>query len=72
VRWQVVQVAESTFRRLKSTELLPAVSASAQEGAGVLKRRRQQTMAASVLRRGHFPCPGAPEGVKRRYAVSQL
>jgi putative transposase len=44
--WKLLQVAESTFRRLKGAELLPAVSAGAQDGDGVLKRRTPQQMAA--------------------------
>jgi transposase-like protein len=44
--WKILQVAESTFRRLKGAELLPAVYAGAQYVDGVLKRRMQQQMAA--------------------------
>ncbi len=33
--WKLLQVAESTFRRLKGTELLPAVYAGAQYVNGV-------------------------------------
>jgi putative transposase len=44
--WKMLQVAESTFRRLKGAELLPAVYAGAQYVDGVLKRRTQQQIAA--------------------------
>ena len=44
--WKLLQVAESTFRRLKGAELLPAVYAGAQYGDGVLKMRTQQKIAA--------------------------
>jgi len=44
--WKLLQVAESTFRRLKGAELLPAVSAGAQYVDGVLKMRTQQKIAA--------------------------
>jgi transposase-like protein len=37
--WKILQVAESTFRRLKGAELLPAVYAGAQCVDGVLKTR---------------------------------
>lgn len=44
--WKILQVAESTFRRLKGAELLPAVYAGAQYVDGVLKIRTQQQIAA--------------------------
>jgi putative transposase len=44
--WKILQVAESTFRRLKGAELLPAVYAGAQDVDGVLKMRMQQQIAA--------------------------
>ena len=44
--WKILQVAESTFRKLKGAELLPAVYAGAQYVDGVLMRRTQQQMAA--------------------------
>ena len=47
VIWKILQVAESTFRRLKGAELLPAVYAGAQYVDGVQpSTRRQQQMAA--------------------------
>jgi transposase-like protein len=46
VIWKMLQVAESTFRRLKGAELLPAVYAGAQYVDGVLKIRTQQQIAA--------------------------
>jgi hypothetical protein len=46
VIWKMLQVAESTFRRLKGAELLPAVYAGTQYGDGVLKMRTQQKIAA--------------------------
>jgi transposase-like protein len=46
VIWKILQVAESTFRRLKGTELLPAVYAGAQYVDGVLKMRTHQKIAA--------------------------
>jgi putative transposase len=44
--WKMLQVAESTFRRLKGAELLPAVYTGAQDVDGVLKMRMQQQIAA--------------------------
>ena len=44
--WKMLQVAESTFRRLKGAELLPAAYAGAQDGDGVLKMRTQPKSAA--------------------------
>jgi putative transposase len=44
--WKILRVAESTFRRLKGTELLPAVYAGAQYVDGVQKMRTQQKIAA--------------------------
>ena len=44
--WKILQVAESTFRRLKRVELLPAVYAGAQYVDGMLKMRTQQKIAA--------------------------
>ena len=45
--WKILQVAESTFRRLKGAELLPAVYAGAQCMDGMLKTRdAHQQMAA--------------------------
>src|SRR6476620_4964561 len=45
--WKILQVAETTFRRLKGAELLPAVYAGAQCVDGVLKPRgADQQMAA--------------------------
>jgi putative transposase len=45
--WKLLQVAESTFRRLKGAELLPAVYAGAQNSDGALRTRRaHQQMAA--------------------------
>ena len=46
VIWKLLQVAESTFRRLKGAELLPAVYAGAQSVDGALKMRTQQKIAA--------------------------
>jgi hypothetical protein len=45
--WKLLQVAESTFRRLKGAELLPAVYAGAQYKDGVPQPLRlQRKMAA--------------------------
>src|SRR6476659_8409407 len=45
--WKILQVAESTFRRLKGAELLPAVYAGTQYVDGVLRStHRQQRIAA--------------------------
>lgn len=45
--WKLLQVAESTFRRLKGTELLPAVYAGAKDGKEVrLLSRGPQRIAA--------------------------
>jgi putative transposase len=38
VIWKILQVAESTFRRLKGAKLLPAVYAGAQYVAGVPRK----------------------------------
>ena len=47
VIWKILQVAESTFRRLKGAELLPAVYAGAQYVDGVQpSTSRQQKIAA--------------------------
>jgi len=47
VIWKILQVAESTFRRLRGAELLPAVYAGAQYSDGVQQRTspRQQLAA---------------------------
>jgi hypothetical protein len=45
--WKMLQVAESTFRRLKGAELLPAVYAGVQYTDGVQRRTStSQKMAA--------------------------
>jgi putative transposase len=45
--WKILQVAESTFRRLKGAELLPAVYAGAQYVDGIQQStNRQQQIAA--------------------------
>ena len=45
--WKILQVAESTFRRLKGAEVLPAVSAGGQYTDGMQRSRsKQQQMAA--------------------------
>ena len=45
--WKMLQVAESTFRRLKGAELLPAVYAGAQYADGMQRNTsKQQKMAA--------------------------
>ena len=45
--WKILQVAESTFRRLKGAELLPAVYAGVQSVDGVERTpKAQQQMAA--------------------------
>ena len=44
--WKMLQVAESTFRRLKGAELLPAVYAGAQYVDGVLRTSPQRKIAA--------------------------
>jgi hypothetical protein len=40
--WKILQVAESTFRRLKGAEVLPAVYAGAQYSDGVQRARNIQ------------------------------
>lgn len=71
--WKILQVAESTFRRLKGAELLPAVYVGAQYIDGVPRRTStQQKIAAWWLGSERFPCPGEPEGVKRPYALHKL
>ena len=45
--WKILQVAESTFRKLKGAELLPAVYAGGQYRDGVKRRETaQQKLAA--------------------------
>jgi hypothetical protein len=44
--WKILQVAESTFRRLKGAELLPAVYAGAQCVDGVPRAMSTQKIAA--------------------------
>jgi transposase-like protein len=44
--WKILQVAESTFRRLKGAESLPTVYAGARYVDGLLKMRTQQKLAA--------------------------
>ena len=44
--WKMLQVAESTFRRLKGAELLPAVYAGAQYGDGVQRSANRPQLAA--------------------------
>lgn len=45
--WKILQVAESTFRRLKGAELLPAVYAGAQYVDGVQRTTRTQQQIAA-------------------------
>jgi putative transposase len=45
--WKILQVAESTFRKLKGAELLPAVYAGAQYVDGVQKARRSHQQIAA-------------------------
>ena len=45
--WKILQVAESTFRRLKGAELLPAVYAGAQYVDGVLQATRTRQKIAA-------------------------
>ena len=45
--WKILQVAESTFRRLKGAELLPTVYAGAQYVDGVLQAARTQQKIAA-------------------------
>ena len=45
--WKMLQVAESTFRRLKGAELLPAVYAGAQYVDGVKRSPSQQQQIAA-------------------------
>jgi transposase-like protein len=45
--WKILQVAESTFRRLKGAELLPAVYASAQYIDGVQRNTSTQQRIAA-------------------------
>jgi putative transposase len=44
--WKILQVAESTFRKLKGAELLPAVYAGAQYGDGVPRATSIKKIAA--------------------------
>jgi len=45
--WKILQVAKSTFRRLKGAEVLPAVYAGGQYTDGMQRSRsKQQKMAA--------------------------
>ncbi len=45
--WKILQVAESTFRRLKGAELLPVVYAGAQYSDGVQRSARMQQKIAA-------------------------
>jgi putative transposase len=45
--WKMLQVAESTFRRLKGAEFLPAVYAGAQYGDGVQRTMSEQKKLAA-------------------------
>ena len=45
--WKILQVTESTFRRLKGAELLPAVYAGAQYVDGVLQATRTRQKIAA-------------------------
>jgi transposase-like protein len=45
--WKILQVAESTFRRLKGAELLPAVYAGAQYSDGALQAARTRQKIAA-------------------------
>jgi putative transposase len=45
--WKILQVAESTFRKLKGAELLPAVYAGAQYTDGVQRSPSQQQKLAA-------------------------
>jgi putative transposase len=45
--WKILQVAESTFRRLTGAELLPAVYAGAQYVDGVQRTTRAQQKIAA-------------------------
>ena len=44
--WKILQVAESTFRRLKGAQLLPAVYAGTQYGDGVQRSANRPQLAA--------------------------
>jgi putative transposase len=45
--WKILQVAESTFRRLKGAELLPAVYAGAQYVDGIPRTPKAQPRLAA-------------------------
>ena len=47
VIWKILQVAESTFRRLRGAELLPAVYAGAQYIDGVRQRTSSRPQLAA-------------------------
>ena len=71
--WKMLQVAESTFRRLKGAELLPAVYAGAQYVDGV-QRTMSTPQQDGRLTGGHRPFSlvlRARKGVKR-HAVRKL
>ena len=61
--WKMLQVAESTFRRLKGAELLPAVYAGrAVRSMGCSEARAAQQMAGlTVVSAGGFLVPESPK-----------
>ena len=67
--WKILQVAESTFRRLKGGRVTPggicwgAVCRWWARSRQWVSSRRELPSPA-----GRSPCPGAPEGVKRHHA----
>ena len=69
--WKILQVAESTFRRLKGAELLPAVYAGAQY-VMVCNGLRASAADGRLTRAQTFSLPRSAKGVKRQYAVRKL
>ena len=70
--WKMLQVAESTFRRLKGAELLPAVYAGAQYVDGVQQARALGRRLPPDRRDRRFLALEQAEGVKRPYALCEL
>ena len=83
--WKMLRVAESTFRRSKGAELLPAVYAGVQYADGVPpSTRRQQrhccptvraqpfSLPRSIQRSKEIPCPVLTVGAKTAQARSSV
>jgi hypothetical protein len=72
VIWKLLQVAESTFRRLRGAELLPAVYVGEQCKDGVLRSAYNGRWLPDCERLGIFPCPEQSKRVTRQHALPEL